>query len=170
VGAGIEYRIEAWKNWLLIVFWPPAYVVCIAIQADILKEPNTGGAGLEILPAIGCLLSGCLLTCYWFATLFGREIITVDSNQLVIKHDIVPGIGLRRRFDVDHIRDLSRQGPFGSPRVFTMQFYSKQCSKGTICFDYKGRTIRLAPKLTEKEARQLTRKLLEYLPNTAVGQ
>ena len=124
---------------------------------------GAGGAGpglFILLWLVGWTLGGGFALYTWLWNLAGKEIVTLDSQALTHRRQIAR-LGLTRRYDVTHIKDLrvappqrSRRGAHGTP------------FGGTIAFDYGSRTVRFGQGIDEPEAKDLVELLKRHLPHS----
>jgi len=100
----------------------------------------------------------------WLWSMFGKEIITISSDNLKHKRSIF-GISLTRNFDKGEVQDIWASGFFEPERP--IKKYSKKfgLKLGAIAIDYSGHSYRFGIRLKEKEAIDLAIELKNFLTN-----
>jgi hypothetical protein len=99
----------------------------------------------------------------------GKEVVSVDSDGLIIKKDVL-GFGMRKHFDLVQVFDLrvSKQPKlhWNSHAVMSGQGFSN----GMIAFDYGSSTVRFAAGIDGAEAKKLVDTLLTHNAGFAKAQ
>ena len=176
---GIECRIASWKIWSHIIIWPLAIPFWIAAVVDTITSLNNKiGHGIGMYIWIVVWISfGCLFTIEWLRLVFGREVITVNEDRLTIRREIIPDLGFAKSFDISKISNFSTREPFGPPKMWKIMIlgftakedYQKYGSRGSIGFEYEGKTRLFGPQLDEEESTCVYEELRVYLPESAMA-
>jgi len=94
---------------------------------------------------------------------FGKELVTVDSGNLVLKMDFL-GYGRSKVFPVSQVSSLRASGLFGSDLQRSSATWAWGLGGGVITFESGGKTHRFGIQLEESEAQEVVGLLAEHLP------
>lgn len=82
----------------------------------------------------------------------GKEIVSLGSGSLTIKRAVL-GVGLRREYDLVHVKNLRVSPEPANPFGWDMGFWGR--GGGLVAFDYGAKTVRFAASIEEAEASQI---------------
>ena len=160
--AGLEFSIPAKLHLFVLLFlfvWLAIWAVTAFFQARILlSTPNVSLVFFFIVWTLGGALG--LYIQLW--TIAGREIITLKSGILTIKHALFGWVRVRE-YDGRHISNLRVDPePYDSegPRLSAVYPFRT----GPIAFEYGAKTIRFADGVSEAEAHDIVAEL-ESVPD-----
>lgn len=165
---GLTISIPSGKNWFIIIFltiWLAGWIVGeITAPLSLFWAEDPGDRFFTITWLIGWTIAGSFFIFVWLWSIFGKEIITVNSVYLVIKRDIL-GWGKLRQYQVSHIKDIRVSTFFSFPWSFesSMQFWG--IGGGLIAFDYGPRTYRFASGVDEAEAKEILKSIFNRFPD-----
>jgi hypothetical protein len=108
-------------------------------------------------------LAGELFAIYLFLwTAFGKELISVQSGTMAVRHDIF-GYGRERRYQISKLENLRASGHFGSAMSWSYSMAYYGISGGSIAFEYEGKTRRLGIGLKEGDANKLVAYMKDFV-------
>ncbi len=146
--------VLAWLGWIAF-FW----VFLIASYPE--SEGGSPPVFLWIMWIVGSVFA--VVGTLWIA--LGKETTSIDRNTLRIKKSVL-GYGPTRSFSVDEVADVRAAGTFRtsfSGLFFGTHWWSELgLTGGSISFDYRGKTRRMAPDLDESDAKKLAEVLKAY--------
>ena len=166
VSGGVEIVMPARRHLALIGFlgaWLVGWAVGETFAVRQLTSPpagdGSGDPGVTIFLTawlVGWTIGGAfaLLQVLWMIA--GRE--TVSSGQGVLRiQPSIFGIGPVRAYDIAHVTNLRPSTPTTPGAAVPFQPFVP--GKGSVSFDYGGRTIQFGPSLDEAEARSVVQAL-----------
>lgn len=163
-GDDFKCQISTKKNWLLLVFVPLLLSAKAKVFYTALSLTISSQELFEFMFLLFwfLLLSSLFLIiiAMWFWNAFGKEIITIDSALLTIKHDMF-GLGKTKAFPVKEISNV-RISEFHNMILLFSNFLFWNTNSGMIAFDFKDETFRFGIRLSEIESYKLMKKLKRY--------
>ncbi len=131
-----------------------------------MRNALKGGSG-SVLPLIVSVLIWVISGFFWLysilVNLFGTEIVTVKEGELAVRKSFL-GRGPVRKYRSADISQMRIHSVHTSAPLFITQFIQPGVS---IAFKYRGKTIRFATQLLEREARFMLDRLKSKLPASA---
>ena len=98
----------------------------------------------------------------WFSwTTFGFEQIVINSNKLMVKHNIF-GYGPKKIYNTAECKNLRVAGYFGGDRNKS-SLERIGMKGGVIAFESSGETVRFGVSLEENEANDIVNSLRGYV-------
>jgi hypothetical protein len=97
--------------------------------------------------------------------LVGREIITVDNSEIVIRKTVL-GIGIPQTYQLSLVHNL--RVSLANPTLFTWEHNMQEwgLAGGSVAFDYQGKVYRFGILLRKQHADILVTKIIQYLSSS----
>jgi hypothetical protein len=118
--------------------------------------------GILITNVVIAYCAGLFVLYAWLWGAYGKEIVTIDKNNLVIKQSIF-GHGLQKSFELhqlNHFRTSQYDPPLFS---WDRSMQDWGFKGGNVAIDYNGAPIRFGLRLSEQDADILVLKINEFL-------